>query len=273
MPKSQSNQDYYVYVYIDPRNLDEFYYGKGRGKRKESHLKVNSNDEKSIRIAAIRNDGLEPLIRVIARGLSEAEAFLIEKTLLWKLGKNTTNKSTGHFGKKFRPQNTLHKEIHGFDFGNSLYYYNVGENEARNWDDYRKYGYISAGWGTRFRDAMLGFKEGDIVVAHLKKYGYVGVGKIRARAQMIRDVRIDGVRLIDLELKSTNANHDIHDKEESEYACLIKWIKSVPRENAKWKRKSGLYTTPMVRASLESQPSTIKFIEHEFGVDMQKLLK
>jgi hypothetical protein len=27
--------DYYVYVYIDPRNFEEFYYGKGRGNRKE----------------------------------------------------------------------------------------------------------------------------------------------------------------------------------------------------------------------------------------------
>jgi len=26
--------DYYVYVYIDPRNLEEFYYGKGQGARR-----------------------------------------------------------------------------------------------------------------------------------------------------------------------------------------------------------------------------------------------
>jgi len=26
--------DYYVYVYIDPRNHEEFYYGKGKGSRK-----------------------------------------------------------------------------------------------------------------------------------------------------------------------------------------------------------------------------------------------
>ena len=26
--------DYYVYVYIDPRNYEEFYFGKGRGSRK-----------------------------------------------------------------------------------------------------------------------------------------------------------------------------------------------------------------------------------------------
>lgn len=30
--------DYYVYVYIDPRNYEEFYYGKGKGSRKNAHL-------------------------------------------------------------------------------------------------------------------------------------------------------------------------------------------------------------------------------------------
>ncbi len=28
--------DYYVYVYIDPRNREEFYYGKGVGSRKDT---------------------------------------------------------------------------------------------------------------------------------------------------------------------------------------------------------------------------------------------
>src|SRR3989344_839841 len=108
--------DYYVYVYIDPRNHEEFYYGKGSGSRKSAHLEDESDSEKAKRISEIQKEGLSPLIRVIARGLSESEAFLIEKTLLWKLGKGTTNIATGHFSEKFRPQNTLHKELSGFDF-------------------------------------------------------------------------------------------------------------------------------------------------------------
>lgn len=34
----KDNSDYYVYVYIDPRSLEEFYYGKGKGSRKYAHL-------------------------------------------------------------------------------------------------------------------------------------------------------------------------------------------------------------------------------------------
>ena len=89
MTKVATYQDYYVYVYIDPRNHEEFYYGKGRGTRKDAHLMDKSDNEKAKRIAEIRKHGLEPLIRVIARGLSQDEVLLIEKTLLWKLGKWT----------------------------------------------------------------------------------------------------------------------------------------------------------------------------------------
>ena len=74
--------NYYVYVYIDPRNLEEFYYGKGKGSRKNAHLLEESDSEKSRRISLIKKAGLEPTIRVIARDLSEHDALLIEKTLL-----------------------------------------------------------------------------------------------------------------------------------------------------------------------------------------------
>ena len=36
--------EYYVYVYIDPRNFHEFYYGKGKGSRKDAHLLDSSGN-------------------------------------------------------------------------------------------------------------------------------------------------------------------------------------------------------------------------------------
>jgi len=73
--------DYYVYVYIDPRSYQEFYFGKGRGSRKDAHLSENSDSEKSKQIKSIQKEGLEPIVRVIARNLSEHDALLVEKTL------------------------------------------------------------------------------------------------------------------------------------------------------------------------------------------------
>jgi len=209
-------KDYYVYVYIDPRNYEEFYYGKGKGSRKDTHLNDTSDSAKSKRILEIKREGMTPIIRVIARSLSEEEALLIEKTLLWKLGKWTTNIATGHFADKFRPHNTLHKELSGFDYQNGIYYYNIGEGPHRNWDDYVQFGFISAGQGMRWRDAMLGFNPGDSVVAYLKRHGFVGVGKIETRAMMIRDVKVAGKPLLSLSLRCQNMNDNSNDTALSE---------------------------------------------------------
>ena len=61
---------------------------------------------------------MQPIIKVIARGLTESEAFLIEKTLIWKLGKTLTNISSGQFFDKFRPHDSFHLNLNGFDFEN-----------------------------------------------------------------------------------------------------------------------------------------------------------
>ncbi len=123
--------DYYVYVYIDPRNFEEFYFGKGRGSRKDAHLLDKADSEKSRRIEEIHKAKLEPIVRVIARELSEHDALLVEKTLLWKLGRNLTNISSGHYSDKFRPHNTIHALLSGFDYQCGIYYYNVGEGKHR----------------------------------------------------------------------------------------------------------------------------------------------
>jgi hypothetical protein len=264
--------NYYVYVYIDPRNNEEFYYGKGKGWRKEAHLWDTSSTEKVKRIKAIKREGQEPVIKVIASRLTEQEAFLIEKTLLWKLGKLTTNIASGHFKDKFRPHDTLHKKLPGFDYENGIYFYNVGEGPHRNWDDYKKYRFISAGQGSRWKKAMQGFEVGDIVAAYMRGYGFVGIGEITQEAMMIRDVKIDGKRLLGLPLECQNMSDNCDKIERSEYVALVKWFRTVTRKNAKWKRKSGLYTTQHIRASIENQPKTIRFLNKSFRVDLWKML-
>lgn len=194
-------RNFYVYVYIDPRNLEEFYFGKGTGSRKDVHLSDTSDSEKARRIAAIQKAGLRPIIRVIARDLSEHDALLIEKTLLWKLGRQLTNVSSGHYSENFRPHNTLHLELSGFDYQCGVYYYNVGEGPHRNWDGYRSLGFIWAGQGVRWRDAMLGFQKGDVVAAYLKNHDFVGIGGLTDCAKPIREVTIKGKPLLSHNLR------------------------------------------------------------------------
>ena len=264
--------DFYVYVYIDPRNLEEFYFGKGRGSRKHAHLSDASDSEKARRIAAIHADGLEPIVRVVARGLTEHDAFLVEKTLLWKLGRTLTNVSSGHHADKFRPHDKLHLRLPGFDFANGVYYYNVGESGNRHWDDYREFGFISAGQGRRWRDAMLGFEPGDVVAAYLKGCGYVGVGRVLAPAKPVLEAVVAGRPLLSLPLRAEQMDRNADSPEKAEHVCPVEWLAAVDRSAAHWRPRSGLYTTTHVRASLHGQPKTLAFLEERFELHLGELI-
>ena len=266
-------KNYYVYVYIYPRNNEEFYFGKGKGSRKDVHLSEDSDSEKSKRIKAIKREGLEPVIRVIAQGLSEHDALLVEKTLLWKLGRQLTNVSSGHYASNFRPHDCLHKKLSGFDYQNALYYYNVGEGDHRNWDDYVQHGFISAGQGKRFRDALCAFERGDVIAAYLPRHGFVGVGTISAEAKPIRDVKINGKPLLSLSLLCPNMADNVEDDEKSEFVARVRWIKTVDRSAAKFRSKYGLYTPQKVRASLDNQPKTVRYVEDQFGINLGELIE
>ncbi len=266
-----TDRSYYVYVYIDPRNFEEFYYGKGKGSRRFAHLSDNADSEKVDRIRAIEGEGLLPIIRTVAAGLAEPEAHLIETTLIWKLGRSLTNKAAGRFVSLFRPHNTLHRELPGFDFQNGIYYFNVGEGPHRNWDDCRRLGFISAGQGPQLRDQVLDLAEGDVVVAYLKRRGYVAVGKVTARAVPYLDFRYEGRLLNDFNLVAPQMWEHSDSPADSEYVARIHWVASVPRTEAKWQPNAGLYTTQLVRASLERQPITVSFVEREFNVSLKEL--
>ncbi|WP_366183788.1 GIY-YIG nuclease family protein [Flavobacterium ovatum] len=264
--------EYYVYVYIDPRNFEEFYYGKGKGSRKEAHLKDDSDSEKAKRIKAIQNSGLKPIIKVIAKDLTERDAFLIEKTLLWKLGRLLSNKSSGHFAEKFRPHFTLHQNLSGFDFKNGLYYVNIGEGIHRCWDDCRQFNFLSAGQDKKYSDPIRTLEPGDIIVPYLKGHGYVGIGRVEEKAVPISQFKYDGKSLREIPLKKQSM-FDNYDNEKSEYLVKVNWIKTVESNQAKKAtRKDGIYSTQLIKSTLQGQPKTVEYLEKEFGIKFADLM-
>ncbi len=267
--------DYYVYVYIDPRNYEEFYYGKGQRNRKNAHLKDRGDSEKAKRIAEIRKVGLKPIIKVIARQLTEHDALLIEKTLIWKLGRNLTNVSSGHFADKFRPHNTLYTDLYGFDYQNGIYFFNVDERHGRNWSDCKKYGYLSAG-GFReiFKKQIQSFNEGDVVVSYVSRKGYVGVGIITERAVPAKEFRFRGKRLSELNLVSKKKmTTNISNPNTSEHLVRVDWKVTCETKDAKWSKEINLFTPRMAKASMENQKETIDFVSDSFNIDVYELLK
>jgi hypothetical protein len=75
--------DYYVYLYIDPRDGKPFYVGKGQGGRALSHLSEEAESRKCARIAELDAAGLAPRIDILAHGLHDEEtAFRIEAAVI-----------------------------------------------------------------------------------------------------------------------------------------------------------------------------------------------
>jgi hypothetical protein len=88
---------HYVYIYVDPRNEEVFYVGKGVGARATAHLDAKKESRKTRRIRDIRDAGNEPRIEIVAHKLrDEVEAFRIEAALIEVLGTtNLTNQVHG----------------------------------------------------------------------------------------------------------------------------------------------------------------------------------
>jgi uncharacterized protein len=266
------SSNYYVYVYIDPRNHEEFYYGKGTGDRRYAHLNDDKDTEKATRIKEICACGLEPDIKVIARNLTAHDALLIEKTLIWKLGRQLTNVSSGHFSEEFRPHNTMHLKLYGFDYQNGIYYFNIGEGPRRCWADCRKYGFISAGGGKLWGEQIQSLFVGDVVAAYLSGRGYVGIGIITEPAAMAKDFRVENKRLSELDLECKGILDRADDPAYAEYIARVEWKASCDSHEAKWARKKGLFTARMAKASLQNQPKTLSFVSDAFNIDLQNLL-
>jgi hypothetical protein len=269
----KNERDYYVYVYIDPRNNEEFYYGKGRGNRKSAHLLAEGDSVKVRRIREIQREGEQPKIKVVATDLTEEQAYLVESALLWKLGKTLTNAVAGVFAGKFRPHNTLHKELPGFDFDHGIYFVNVGEGAHRCWSDSRKYGFLSAGQQRKYSEQLEGLQSGDVVVAYLNKHGYVGIGVVERSPVRVREFRWHGKALKQYKLQQPNVFDNADDVDNSEYIVRIRWKKAVDADKAKWKAKAGLFTTRLVRASLANQTKTLRFLEIEFSIGFKDLVR
>jgi hypothetical protein len=268
----KTNSDYYVYAYLDPRNYGLLYVGKGRGSRKNAHRGVKAGTEKEDRLHGILQAGLKPLIRVIATSLTEDQALLVEKTLIWRTGDWLTNVNKGHYADKFRPANTLHLSLPGFDTARGVYFVNFAQYEHRDWEDARKYGFLAAGYGRKYSSQLERLEVGSIAAAYIRGCGYVGIARVLAKPVPAREFRYRGSPLRRGMLEGPELLHDLHDDDECEYLVAVKWIKHVPADRARFRSNAGLFANPSIVSSLSNQLKTLEFLEQQFKVNFQRLL-
>jgi hypothetical protein len=143
----------------------------------------------------------------------------------------------------------------------------VGEGRHRSWDDMRRYGFVSAGHGDKYRKAMGNLFEGARVWAAIPGTGYVGVGEVLAPAVAVADftVEVDGRTLPILQAPCTaeHMGEDADDPEQSEYLARVRWIDTRPREQPIWER--GMFANQNVVAKLR-QPFTLQRLPELFDV-------
>ncbi|MFV3409689.1 LEM-3-like GIY-YIG domain-containing protein [Bdellovibrio bacteriovorus] len=271
--RERADQSYYVYVYIDPRNHQEFYYGKGCGDRKFSHIGEKGESEKNHQIQEILAEGLKPIVKVVAQGLTENEALLIETTLIWKLGRSLTNVKSGDFSRQFRPANTLHKDLYNFDYQNGIYCLNVGEGPHRCWDDSRDYGFISAGqdWD-KYGSKICEFRVNDIICAYLSGFGYVGIGRVVEKAVAAHRYFYEGKPLSSFPLKQMNMFEAKVNEKDGEFVMRVEWLSLRDREE-RIAGSTEYWRSRSMFGSLESQEKTLKHLEERFCISFDEVLK
>ncbi len=144
------------------------------------------------------------------------------------------------------------------------WFVNVGEGDHRNWDDCRKYGFLGAGQGERYSRPLTKLRVGDQVFAYMKGIGYVGYGEVTSEAKMIKDFSVDGSPLLEMPLQAERPWENKEDPKLSDWVVGIKWVKSVPRDEARTFK--GAFANQNIVCKLR-HPETVSFLEREFGVN------
>jgi hypothetical protein len=106
------------------------------------------------------------------------------------------------------------------------YYVSFGDEEARAWDDARRYGFISAGGGEWYAKTLRNLEPSSRIFVCIPSKGYVGVGRTTGPATKFEDSFLSEKR----DLKGTYR----HRNGEAEYIVPVEWEMTVDVKNALW---------------------------------------
>ena len=152
---------------------------------------------------------------------------------------------------------------------NGEFYVSFGtESNSRNWEDARKYGFISAGGGSWYTNTLNMLKPGDRVWVNIPKVGYVGVGRVTEESKPAKDARFlfEGTErnFFDLDLKGNYKNAE--SENEQEYIVKVEWIKQL--DNKKAIKESGFFgnQNTVCKPTSEKWDFTIKRLKDKWSI-------
>lgn len=157
------------------------------------------------------------------------------------------------------------------------FYVSLGEDEQRNWDDCRRYGFVSGGGNKWYSQTLKLLFPGARVFVHIPKTGYVGVGIVKEPAVPIKNFKVtedmvDGkvivgsgeIPILHAELAAPKMGKNSDNLDLCEYLVRVEWIKAVPRTEAYWEK--GLFANQNTACRLTNS-FTIERLSQHFGLD------
>jgi len=119
---------------------------------------------------------------------------------------------------------------------NGEFYCSYGHSETRSWSDAVDYGFICGGGGAWYSKTLQLLSPGDRVWVKVPGSGFVGVGRVRGRAQPAFTFTVstpDGERpILDVAKRGTYHKEFLDDPERCEYFVPVTWLQTVPLERA-----------------------------------------
>ncbi|MFB3915759.1 MAG: endonuclease NucS domain-containing protein [Terriglobales bacterium] len=147
-----------------------------------------------------------------------------------------------------------------------LWYFNVGQDNERNWEDLRKYGFISAGGSRYYSDPLKRLSPGDRVCAYQKQSGYVGFGIVTGPSVPVRDFTVNDTPILKLPLQARGFGHEADDLDKCEYLVSVEWLKTYPLSEAK--TFTGVFANQNIVCKLRDA-ATIEFLKGVFPLEAE----
>jgi hypothetical protein len=150
------------------------------------------------------------------------------------------------------------------------YYVAFGHGSSRDWEDARKYGFVSAGGGSWYSRTLSMLQPGARIFACVPGIGYVGVGKVTEPARRVAEfeVEVDGqkVPILSLPMRAPEMGSRADDAEKSEYLVRVDWIETLPLSAAIWEK--GMFANQNSACKLRNK-FTLDVLYDRFGIEKE----
>lgn len=118
---------------------------------------------------------------------------------------------------------------------NGEFYVSFGDGPSRNWEDAKKFGFISAGHGRWYSNTLFKLAINNRIWVNIPGIGYVGVGIVTGKPETADKVfiKIDGQETLLKDLPTIQNYFDSSlEPDLQEYIVPVEWIVAVPKNEA-----------------------------------------